>query len=196
MEKRICKKTSILILLCIIMFSQIGCTTASSVAPDAVFDTNVNLTDFGAFSISWPTSWSVIKNKDINETKIGESCFEALSVFDESGNCSRVEIIKTEIADTNNIHKIIKEKNMDALLTKFQQAYGTNISLNDSGFYRIDGNDCFYYEINFTRNENSHVISQTYFIAEQNVYSISVVAINDNDTSNALNIPFSLKFAE
>ena len=196
MKNEVIKRiTFIFFMLCIIML-QFGCAVISEDNSDVQFDCEIITKDLALFTIDIPTNWSIAKDDGIEDVAAGEICMEALSEFDDSGNCSRVEVIKGETVSKKSIKKIIKGKDIDAILTRLQQAYGTDIVLDNSDFYKIGGKDCFNYEVLFVKNGNEYVLSQTYFVVDKNIYSVSVVVINENDINNALNIPFSIKFAE
>ncbi len=172
-----------------------ACSGSYQKAPEAVFSSKTVQKDFGEFSLLYPDDWNETKDLEIESAEYSENVFEANSAFNEENLCSSVQLNKTAETSKTRLKSVIKQEDVSQIVAQFQQTYGTDVKLDSSSLYKIDGKQCLNYELSFVKNDVSYFVSQTYFIQNGSVYILTVTAVNGIDKENAFNIPLSLKFS-
>ena len=173
-----------------------SCSGGSEKAPDAVFSGKTSTKNFGDFSVVYPSEWNEVVDIEAESAEYSENFFEATSAFGEDNLCSSFQLTKAAETNKNQLRSLIKQDDIPQIVSQFQQTYGTDVKLESSSFYKIDGKQCLNYELSFEKNDASYIISQTYFIQNRCVYILTVTAVNGIDEENALNIPLSLSFGD
>ncbi len=175
-------------------FSFTACSGSYQKAPEAVFSSKTVQKDFEEFSLLYPEGWNETKDMEIESAEYSENFFEANSAFNEENLCSSLQLTKAGETSKTRLKSVITQEDVSQIIAQFQQTYGTDVKLDSSSLYKIDGKQCLNYELSFTKNDVSYVVSQTYFVHNGCVYILTVTVVNGIDEKNTLNIPLSLKF--
>ena len=188
------KKSAALFICIILCLSLCSCQSYED-APEAAFSSDTVTQQMDGFSITYPEDWSVLEEYD-ETADYGEIVFEAGSPIREDLICSSVIVVRGSATEEQKLSKVVTLEDVNDIVTRLSQGLGTTLTLKESSAYTIGGRETLYFSADFTRDDNAYTIAQTYFLHNGDVYILTVVAIEDHDAENALQIPFTLSFAE
>ncbi|MBO4360686.1 MAG: hypothetical protein J5822_07390 [Eubacteriaceae bacterium] len=183
------------ILICSVLILSLASCSSYQDAPQASFTDETETLELEGFSLEYPAGWNPIGETD-PEAVYNEPIFEATSPLEDGIICSSVILVRASSTDQKKLEKIVRVDDAPEIINKLSQGLGTTLSQRNADMLIIGGRTCLWFEASFTKEDQDYVISQTYFLHDSDVYILTVAAALGHDDENALQIPFSLRFAE